>query len=119
MSQQYKLYENRDGTFTLQGVDLGYGDPRIVAENSKFLIGHIPGHTYASGQTRNYAKPHLTVYEKIGEWEYITGAIAIRRITVNSLFGVIELDIGRGWQKEARDERLRDINKYLNAGAKK
>lgn len=108
MMQTYTLCERRDGSFTVLGVDHGYGKCTIVAENPKYLIGHIPGSSYASGQTRSYGQPQLTVFEKRGEW--VQDADSNRRIEVNSYSGIIEVNIGRGWLKRAKENRVRQTS---------
>lgn len=102
------LFERNDGTFGIVGVDHGYGKCVIVAENKRFLIGHIPGTTFANGTSRSYGEPHLAVYEKHGDWweaEEGERGWKKRHIQVTDLMGLISLDIGRGWLKRAKEKK--------------
>lgn len=107
MKPFYTLKERIDGSFTIVGVDHGYGSCTIVAETKEHLIAHIPGSSYASGQSRQYAAARLEVFTKMSAWRKLKGAAELPywEVDVHDHSGFIGMEIGRGWLKTAKAAR--------------
>jgi hypothetical protein len=101
------LYEKRDGTCGIHGVDLSTYKAVIVSENDKYLAMYQPGRTYFGGiGTRSYAPPEVTIYRKVGKWR--NNKSGSREIDIDdSTLGVIQVEMPRGWIKDAYGERAK------------